>query len=590
MSHLLLLLTMAVGQVDPTTTPAPQYIPAPGQYGPQLPVVHQFSGTPDGPVVHDGQATKDGQPKGQSETNDKAQSKSKSETKDGEACKEKEEKKEKKLEGCFFQRLCGAYREEFIKEDDRWKDERDKDKETNCDSNGKNGDANGKNGDASGKNGDSNGQSSDSTPAPKPRRALPEPWSSPPFPGHEYQGYPLLGVPEDDSVYPVMRALYDGPWGQEIKDSGIKFEGWATAAGTWSTARNTNTPAAYWIVPNRFELDQLVMKLERYPDTVQTDHIDWGFRALVLYGMDYRYTTAGGWFSDQLIQNNNLYGWDPTEMYFNVYVPGFLGGTDIRVGRWIACPDIETQYSVDNYLGSHSILFTYDTYTQTGVMVSQNIDKQWMVQAVLHAGTDMAPWYQGATPTGAFGVRYVTEDNNDAVYAWLNAINNAEFRHFTVNGVPAGHDNFNYFVATWEHRFSETFFTKTEAYIMWERNAELGGTPILGPVESYGGGGGDNPTIPGMSLAWGVLNYTMFAINKQDYVTVRNEVWRDDTGFRAGTAGTYTSNTLGISHNFNAVLQFRPEIGYYRNWDAAAFDNGTKHGIMLYGFDCTLRF
>jgi hypothetical protein len=156
--------------------------------------------------------------------------------------------------------------------------------------------------------------------------------------------------------------------------------------------------------------------------------------------------------------------------------------------------------------------------------------------------------------------------------------------------VPAGHDNFNYFVATWEHRFSETFFTKTEGYFMWERNAELGGTPILGPVESYGGGGGDSPTIPGMSLAYGVLNYTMFAINKQDYVTIRNEVWRDETGFRAGTPGTYTSHTLGLSHNFNAVLQIRPEIGYYRDWDAPAFDGGTKHGIMLYGFDCTLRF
>ena len=42
----------------------------------------------------------------------------------------------------------------------------------------------------------------------------------------------------------------------------------------------------------------------------------------------------------------------------------------MRVGRWIACPDIETQYAPDNYMGSHSLLFTYDTYTQTGVMFS----------------------------------------------------------------------------------------------------------------------------------------------------------------------------------------------------------------------------
>jgi Putative beta-barrel porin-2, OmpL-like. bbp2 len=432
--------------------------------------------------------------------------------------------------------------------------------------------------------------SPDDNAPPKERRAQPEPWHSPPFPGHEYQGYPLLGVPADDTVYPVMKALYGGPWGDKIKDSKIVFEGWATAAGTWSTATNSNTPTAYWIVPNTLQLDQLVFKFERLPDTVQTDHVDWGFRSVLLYGMDYRYTTAGGWFSDQLLANNNLYGWDPVEQYFNVYIPGFLGGTDIRVGRWIACPDIETQYAPDNYMGSHSLLFTFDTYTQTGIMLTQKLNDQWMVQAVLHAGTDMAPWYKGAIPTGAFGARWVSAENNDALYTWLNAINNAEFRHFDVNGQPAGHDNFNYLVSTWEHRFSDKIHTNTEAYFMWQRDAELGGTPSLGPVEPYGGGGGNNPTLPGWSYAYGVLNYTMVALSKQDYVTVRNEWWKDERGMRTGFAGNYTSNAIGLSHNFNEVLQIRPEIGYYRNWNNDAFDLGTKHGLVLYGFDMTLRF
>jgi hypothetical protein len=42
----------------------------------------------------------------------------------------------------------------------------------------------------------------------------------------------------------------------------------------------------------------------------------------------------------------------------------------VRVGRWIATPDIETQYAPDNYLVSHSLLFTFDTYTQTGITVN----------------------------------------------------------------------------------------------------------------------------------------------------------------------------------------------------------------------------
>jgi hypothetical protein len=427
----------------------------------------------------------------------------------------------------------------------------------------------------------------------KPRRAMPSPWWSPPFPGHEYQGYPLLGVPADDpSGYPIMKGLYATPCGDAIKDSKIFLDGWVTASGNWSTAKNSNVPSSYWIVPNRYELDQLVFKLERVPDTVQTDHIDWGFRFISMYGMDYRYTTAGGWGSDQLLEHNLLYGWDPTEVYVNAYIPGFLGGTDIRVGRWIACPDIETQYAPDNYLGSHSILFTYDTYTQTGVMVSQKLNDQWMVQGVAHAGTDMAPWYKGSLLTGALGVRWVSEDNNNAFYTWLNSINSAQFRHFQQYGQPLGHDNFNYLVTTWEHRITHdgSIHTKTEAYYMWQNNAEVGGTPSAGPVKPFGGGGGDGVLIPGYTQAWGVLNYTMFALSQQDYLTLRNEVYVDDSGFRTGTRGTYTSHTIGLSHNFNNVFQVRPEIGYYRNWHQDAFDNQTTRGIWLYGFDVTLRF
>ena len=419
---------------------------------------------------------------------------------------------------------------------------------------------------------------------------MPEPWSSPPFPGHEYQGYPLIGVPPETSVYPLMEAVYGGPCGDEIKDSRIKLYGWVTASGNWSTAKQSNAPTSYWIDPNAFVLDQFVVRLEREADTVQTDHIDWGFRSTLMFGQDYRYTAAGGWWFDQYQNQNQQYGYDPIEQYVDIYIPWVLEGMDIRIGRWVACPDIETQLAPDNYLASHSILFTYDTYTQTGVMLTFRPQEQWLFQIGINAGDDMAPWYAGATPCGFAAFRWVSKENNDAFYTALNQIDNAEFRHFDVNGVPAGHDNYNYIVSTWEHRFCEDIHTKTEAYYMWERDAVVGGTPSLGVPQAFGGGGGIGATIPGLSQAYGVLNYTMFAISKEDYITVRNEYWRDETGFRAGFPGVYTSNTIGLSHNFNSVLQIRPEIGYYRNWTEASFDNGTKNGIVLYGFDVTLRF
>ena len=48
-------------------------------------------------------------------------------------------------------------------------------------------------------------------------------------------------------------------------------------------------------------------------------------------------------------------------------------------------------------------------------------------QGAVHSGTDMAPWYKGATPTGMVGVRWVSLDNNDAAYVVLNNINTAKF-------------------------------------------------------------------------------------------------------------------------------------------------------------------
>jgi len=388
----------------------------------------------------------------------------------------------------------------------------------------------------------------------------------------------------------LLNALYEGPIGDPLKESRIEMHGWITAGGNWSNARNSNLPTAYWIVPNSYQLDQAVFKLEREVDTVQTDHIDWGFRSIHLYGIDYRYTTAGGWFSQQLLKHNNLYGYDPVEQYFELYIPRIFEGMMVRVGRWIACPDIETQYAPDNYLATHSLLFTYDTYTQTGAMFSFQVTKRNMIQGAIHAGTDMAPWYRGATPTGFFGWRWVSESNNDAFYTCLNNINDAKFRYFKESGQQSGHDNFNYIVSTYEHRFSETVNTKTEAYFMWQFDAVKGGTPSLGPVMGFGGGGGLGAFIPGASLTYGVLNYTMFKVSGRDYFTVRNEWWRDQQGERSGFATNYSSHTIGLSHQFNDRFMVRPEIGYYHSYDVAAFDLGTKSNLLMYGFDVTVRF
>src|SRR5262249_50345770 len=163
-------------------------------------------------------------------------------------------------------------------------------------------------------------------------------------PGTEYQGYPLIGVPINTTRYPLMKFL-QGTWPGDLLDSNrIQVYGWLNGSYNWSNAHNSNTPTSYWIAPNRLEVDQLVLRFERQLESVQTDHMDWGFRFSNLYGIDYRYMTAGGWLSYQLLKHNSLYGYDPTEVYLDVYYPWMARGLIVRIGRWIACPDIETQF------------------------------------------------------------------------------------------------------------------------------------------------------------------------------------------------------------------------------------------------------
>lgn len=425
---------------------------------------------------------------------------------------------------------------------------------------------------------------------PSKRRGLPPAFEAPPFPSSEYQGYPLVGIPPSTTTWPLTDFLYDTGGGKWLEESRLKVYGWLNASYNWSTSKNANTPASYWIVPNTAALDQAILRIEREVDSAQTDHVDFGFRSTLLYGIDYRYMTAGGWFEQQLLEHNELYGVDPTEQYIDLYVPRVAEGLILRTGRWIACPDIETQFAPDNYMGSHSLLFTVDTYTQTGLMATLMLDEQWTVQAGIHAGTDMAPWYEGATPTGMFGVRWVAQENNDSVYLVLNAINDAKFQYFDVEGQPAGHDNFNYLVGTWQHRFDKEWHTKTEAYYMWQKDAVVGGTPSIGPVRSFGGGGGIGATIPGMSHTYGAVNYTMRMLSEKTFATLRNEIMHDEDGMRYGYAGTYTSHAIGLTHNITPLLQVRPEVGYYRNWDRGAFDLGAKNDMWLAGIDVTVRF
>src|SRR4029077_18569105 len=103
-----------------------------------------------------------------------------------------------------------------------------------------------------------------------PRRALPAPLDSPPFPGSEWQGFPLVGVPYSTKEYPLTKALYGTPGiGDFLREQRIKIYGWINASVNLSTSDDSNMPTSYWIFPNEAVLNQAIVRFEREVDSVQ---------------------------------------------------------------------------------------------------------------------------------------------------------------------------------------------------------------------------------------------------------------------------------------------------------------------------------
>jgi putative OmpL-like beta-barrel porin-2 len=416
------------------------------------------------------------------------------------------------------------------------------------------------------------------------RRIPPAPFDSPPFPAGDWQigGTPIVGDPGIIPAWPLREALYAGPNGDWWKKSRIQIYGWENFSFNLSTSRgnarsqNANFPLIYDLRPNRIEQHQFVLYLERVPDEFQTDHIDWGFRISAVYGLDYRFMISRGLFSDQLLKHNHYYGFDMPMVYFDLYIPNVFQGMNIRIGRIISMPDIEAQLAPNNLMASHSLLYGFDNYTQTGIFTTTKIDNQWTIQIGISNGTDVALWQNdpGNQPTGTFMVQWTSPNQMDSVYIGDNAFNNGEF----------GYNNLQQIVGTWTHKFNDKVYTATEAWYMYMNDARSHSTPEV-PFQ-----GGSFPVRDGYAPEWAVLNYTMFRVTPTAFLTVRNEYMNDKVGSRTGYATQYSEHSIGITWWPNKIVTIRPELRFDHSYDTAAFNNGTRQNQFVFSTDFIIHF
>ncbi|WP_174301353.1 outer membrane beta-barrel protein [Caulobacter sp. S45] len=439
----------------------------------------------------------------------------------------------------------------------------------------------------------------------------PQPVTQPPYPFTEwpYGGATLLGASRPNAVdSPLMVALAPTGLGKLMQDAHIQAYGWVEVGANLSTShvQGGNAPAGYDYNPNTIQMDQTVLYVERVPDTVQRDHIDWGFRISGIYGVDYRYTISDGFGSDQLTKSNNNSGYDFPMLYAEVYVPQVAKGLLIRAGRFISVPDIEAQLAPNNYMYSHSMTYTFDNFTNTGVLGTLAVTKNLFLQAGVVIGTDTFagndgvhktnpfpnPIYPNATflkdpgarPSFTGCIRYQSDSARDDLYVCMNGINSGEW----------GYNNLQWKGFTYYHKFTDKFHLAMEVYNVHEsgvpnvNNPEVqtinanGGTPFSGPSFRFNAPDEaqckDHNTLTCRANVQAELAYWNYQFSPLDNLSLRTEYFNDYQGQRTGVATAYEGVALGVQHWLSPQIELRPEIAYYRADSGDAFNGNGNHG------------
>jgi hypothetical protein len=422
------------------------------------------------------------------------------------------------------------------------------------------------------------------------RRGNPPPIASPPFPATDWPigGTSVIGA-VDTQTYVLMQAI-------NKNESRDKIYGWISVGANGSTNNKghapgipANLPSAYDEYPNTVVLDQAALYWERIPDTTQTTHFDYGYRIALLYGQDYRFTTAKGMLSQQLLLKNAQYGFDPVMFYYDFYIPKVAKGMNIRVGRYISLPDIEAQLAPNNYSYSHSILYTYDCYTQTGVNTTVKLSDHWTVQGGLSPGCDVMPWTTDAKLTGNICATYTWSHGGNALNTCDNSINDSKYAY----------NNLTAYYETWYHRFNASWHTDTEFWYQYMKEVPnmywFNGTdpttgiqyaptkvtpwpettnniPNNAAVNLNFGAVCQDPRLPAAQQSArcyapevAITNYIEHNFwHNTASLNIRNEYVDDIKGQRTGTPAKFEEHMVGFDFWAGSTITFRPELSYTR--------------------------
>ncbi len=380
------------------------------------------------------------------------------------------------------------------------------------------------------------------------------------------------------------------------KCKGINIAGWLAQSYTWNTANPAdrfNGPVTWTDRANEYQLNQLYLYAEKATDTKGCG-VDFGYRADVMFGTDYRFNTAAGLetrgpveFQHPVISQQRFYGTAFTQFYGEVAIDNLK----IKAGHWYAPVGYEVVPTTGNFFPSLPYTFQYgEPFTMTGVIATYQANENVSYGGgVIHGWDNFA---NVANKNASFVGTYTEKFSDGAALAIANTIGNEPNQQTSAAGAVT---SFRYL--------------QTNVY----SRPLKGISDKLNYVAQSDFGYQSNALLNGHVARWYGLNqYLFYKVSDRLTYGIRSEWFRDEEGYRvggflgttdlgslrglsttrSGYQGNFYETTMGANYKFSANTTIRPYARF--DWFSGTalngagtlpFNNGFGNSQTLLGFD-----
>ena len=333
-----------------------------------------------------------------------------------------------------------------------------------------------------------------------------------------------------------------------LKAKNITFAGYAAQSYTWNPSNpidRFNGPVTWTDRANEYQLNQLYLYGEKATNTGGCG-TDWGWRADVMVGTDYRFNTESGLetrgaleFQNPKISTQRFYGTAFTQFYAEYAVDDLK----IKVGHWYAPVGYEVVMTNANFFPSLPMTFQYgEPFTMTGVVGTYQLNADTSIVAGVTHGWDN--FDNVANPHAGFIGGYNEKFSDGGALALANTIGNEPNANASSSQSST---SFRYLQTNVYSRPLKSISDK----LNWVAQSDYG-------YQS-------NALANGHTAQWYGLN---------QYLTygIRYEWFRDQDGYRVGgfLGDTPTGSTRGLSTSRSNYAGSFYEITAGANWKYSA--------------------